>query len=699
MTAAETETGPRAGLDLGRLMRPASVAVVGATDRPGSYAAEALHNLETIGFTGPVWGVNPRRSEVLGRECVPTVSDLPVAVDALVVAIPAAGVPAAIDQAGARGCGGAVVFSAGFGEVASGLDQHRELVAAAARHGLPVCGPNCNGIVSPRHGVALWGDALSAPESGAVALVSQSGNVAVNALATRRGLRFHTVVASGNQAVLSAADYLEYLATEDDLGAVALYLEDDGGPRLCDGLASCAEAGVPVVVLKVGRTEAGARAAAAHSGALAGDQRVFRSLVAEAGAVWADDVHDLLELAKTLAVKTAPATGRGIAIMTCSGGDSAQGADEAERLGLELPAPGRGTAAALGELLPAAATVANPLDYTSMIWGDRPALAALVRTLGEDPEVGQVLVFYDQPHGLTGALEESWRAVREAVMCGAAQSPVPVTVASTLPELLDDAAAWDLAQAGVGAAAGLRTGLRCVAARLVSQGGPHRLREIAASARRVPGGTPGEWLSEHDAKERLRAGGVSVPPGRVVLGEDDAVAALRELDGDSLVLKLSSTRVQHKSELGGVVVGLDTEDDVRAAYPRVAALALEHDGVVLAERMAAPGIELIVAARTDGVVPALVLGLGGIWTELLDDVAIVPLPADADRVETALRSLRGAPVLLGTRGGVGVDLGCVARLAQRLGQILLDDGFSVIECNPVIAGPSGAVAVDAAVRA
>jgi acyl-CoA synthetase (NDP forming) len=699
LTAAETETGPRAGVDLGRLMRPASVAVVGATDRPGSYAAEALHNLEAIGFEGPVWGVNPRRTEVLGRECVPTVSDLPVAVDALVVAIPAAGVPAAIDQAGARGCGGAVVFSAGFGEVASGLDRHRELVAVAARHGLPVCGPNCNGIVSPRHGIALWGDALPAPKSGAVALVSQSGNVAVNALATRRGLRFHTVVASGNQAVLSAADYLEYLAAEDDLGAVALYLEDDGGPRLCDGLAACADAGVPVVVLKVGRSEAGARAAAAHSGALAGDQRVFRSLVAEAGAVWAEDVHDLLELAKTLAVKTAPPTGRGIAIMTCSGGDSAQGADEAERLGLHLPAPGPDTAAALGELLPTAATVANPLDYTAMIWGDRPALAALVRTLGEDPGVGQVLVFYDQPHGLTGASEESWRAVREAVMSGAAQSPVPVTVASTLPELLDDAAAWDLAQAGVGAAAGLRTGLRCVAARLVSPGSPRRLREIAAGARRMAGSTPGEWLSEHDAKQRLRAGGVSVPPGRVVLGEDDAVAAWLELAGDSLVLKLSSTRVQHKSELGGVAVGLDTEDDVRGAYPRLAALALEHDGVVLAERMAAPGIELIVAARTDGVVPALVLGLGGIWTELLDDVAIVPLPADADRVETALRSLRGAPVLLGTRGGVGVDLGRVARLAQRLGQILLDGGFSIIECNPVIAGPSGAVAVDAAVRA
>ena len=229
-------------------------------------------------------------------------------------------------------------------------------------------------------GVAVGRRARRRPSPGAVALVSQSGNVAVNALATRRGLRFHTVVASGNQAVLSAADFLEFLAGEDDLGAVALYLEDDGGPRLCDGLAACADAGVPVVVLKVGRTAAGARAAAAHSGALAGDQRVFRSLVHEAGAVWAEDVHDLLELAKTLAVPTG-ATRRSRARRAGPSRDR-----DHDLLGRRLrPGRRRGRAArarAAGarprrprrgwpSCCPSAATVANPLDYTAMIWGDR----------------------------------------------------------------------------------------------------------------------------------------------------------------------------------------------------------------------------------------------------------------------------------------------------------------------------------------
>ncbi len=562
-----TAVGARATVDLRRLMHPSSIAVVGATDRSGSYAAQVLLNIETIGFGGDVWGVNPSRDEVLGRPCVPTVADLPVAVDAVVVAIPAAGVPEVIDQAGARGCGGAVVISAGFGEIAEGVALNDELVAAATRYGLPVCGPNCNGIAAPATRTALWGDALTPHEPGAVALVSQSGNVAVNALATRRGLRFHTVVASGNQAVLGAADYLEFLATEDGLRAVALYLEDDGGPRLCDGLVACAEANVPIVVLKVGQSRAGARAAAAHSAALAGDQRVFRARIVEAGGIWASDVHELLELAKTLAVPRVAAVRGGLAIMTCSGGDSAQGADEAQRLGLELPALSPATSERLRELLPSAATVANPLDYTAMIWGDRAALGALVQIVGEDPEIGQVLVFYDQPAGLEGAIEESWRAVRDGIIEGAAASPVPTLVASTLPELLDDTSAWEFARAGVAAAAGLRTGLRCAAAARRRSATPAGLREIAARSRGPRAGAARRpWLAEHEAKAMLSANGIAVPRGRVVDGEDDAVAARDELGG-RIAMKLSSPLVQHKSELGGVALGLrNSGDEVRGAY-------------------------------------------------------------------------------------------------------------------------------------
>ena len=318
----------------------------------------------------------------------------------MVVSIPAAGVPEVVEEAGALGCGGAVVYGAGFGEVALGAGHERRLREAAARHSLPVCGPNGNGIVALHSRAAMWGDTLRTLEAGPVALVSQSGNVAVNALAARRGLRFHTVVSCGNSVAVDPAEWTAAArARRRRCGSIALYLEADGdGALLCEALAECAERGVGVAVLKVGESSAGAAAAAAHTGAVAGDQRVFRALIEEAGAAWAEDVHDLLEIAKTCAVHTegvrplesttlkgSDPTGAdpsGLAILTCSGGDSALAADECARLGLRLPTLGADTAVRLRTLLPDAATVGNPLDYTALIWGDVERLSDIVVTVG-----------------------------------------------------------------------------------------------------------------------------------------------------------------------------------------------------------------------------------------------------------------------------------------------------------------------------
>jgi acetyl-CoA synthetase len=687
---------------LERLFRPAHVAVVGASERPGSYGAQVLENLAAIGYAGEVWGVNPGRTEVMGHPCVPSVSDLPVAADAVVVAIPAPGVPEVIEAAGARGCGSAVVFSAGFREAAGGADLQRRLTDSAIRHGLPVCGPNCDGIVYMPGRVALWGDAFEPRESGHVAVVAQSGNITVNALAAHRGLRLHTVIATGNQAVLSAADYLNFLVGEDGLASIALYLEDDGGPELCEALAGCAEAGIRVAVLKVGSSPVGARSAGLHTASLTGDQRVFRSLMHEAGAVWAQDVHELLELAKTLAVRPRLPRRPGLAIMTCSGGDSAQGADECERLGVALPELTTETRAALSELLPTAATAANPLDYTAIIWGEDEAISRLICAVGADPAIDQVLVFYDQPPGLTGASLESWDAVRNGIIRGASGTSVPVMVSSTLPELLNDGAAWELAQAGIPAAAGLRTGLRCVAAMAEPTGDPARLREIREVALRVArttaAGRPGgAWVAEHEAKELLADAGVNSVEGRVITSEPDAAAAVAELGGH-IALKVSAPGLRHKSELEALALDVASEQEAAHEFRRLRPLAEERDGVILAERMAQPGVELLVAVQADGVVPAVVIGLGGIFTEIFGDVAVVALPASAGRIERAIRSLRGAALLSGARGRPAVDVAAAAELAHRASQLVSHGPLDVIELNPVIVGPWGAVAVDAVAR-
>ncbi len=692
-------------MDLGRLLRPTSIAVVGATDRAASYGGEALLNLQRLGYPGRVYAVNPRREEAHGLLCHASLTALPEAPDAVVVAIPAADVPDVVAEAGALGCGGAVVFAAGFAEAREdGADLQRRLVDAAQLHRLPVCGPNGNGIVCLPARTALWGDMVAPREAGPVALVSQSGNVAVNALASARGLRLHTVVSCGNQAVLGAEDYLWALAEADGVRSVALYLEADGeGPRWCEALERCARAGVGVTVLKAGASGAGAAAAQAHTGAVAGDQRAFRALIEEAGAAWARDPHELLELAKAMAAERArprtaalaagaPATG--VAVMTCSGGDSSVAADIAEELGLPLPALAPATIARLRDLLPAAATAANPLDYTSLLWDDPQALEALVLALAEDPAIGRVLVLYDEPGDMDVDAAASWATVLGAVRSAAARSPAPVAVASTLPELLADASARDLVADGLPAIAGLHTGLRVAQALGAPAGDPKRIAQIGSAAAARGNGTPGTatWLAEHEAKDLLRDAGIAVADGRLASDADDAVAALEELGG-AVAMKLSGRELRHKTERGAIALGLTSADAVRGAYERLH--AIDPGAAILVERMAAPGVELLVAARRDAVVPVLVVGLGGVWTELLDDVALIPLPASPARVERALRGLRGAALLTGGRGRPEADLGAAARMAAAAGDLLLQGGLELLELNPVIVHASGAVAVDA----
>jgi acetyl-CoA synthetase len=683
------------------LLRPRSVAVVGATDRPGAYGDNVLRNIASAGYEGEVWGVNPKRKVVLGRPCVPSLRDLPEPVEAVVVAIPAAGVAAVLREAAERGCGGAIVLSAGFGEVEATEPLERELREVALGARLPVCGPNCNGIISVGSRAPLWGDSVEELHEGGVALITQSGNLAVNALGTRRGIGFHTVVSTGNQAVLDASDWIDAVAGLDGVRSIALFLEADGdGARLARALGRCAERGVGVAVLKVGSSEAGMRAAGAHTGALAGDQRVFSALLGEAGAAQAHDPQELLELARCLAQAPQRPLGRdgGVAILTCSGGDSGLAADLAEREGLELPELVPQTRQRLGELLPPVATVGNPLDYTSMLWDDLETLKQVTETVGSDPGIDQLLLLFDMPAGLSETAKPVWDAVRRALIAGAERGGSEPLLASTMPDLLDEQSAFELAERGIAAAAGLREAIRCVGALRAPRPTAERLEAIAAAAERPEGeGGDGAWLSEAESKRLLAEAGLAVPRGGEASDADAAVALSGEIEGP-VAVKLSSAGLQHKSEAGALALGLEDEPAVREACARLLALPEAKGSTLLVEAMVNGDAELIVAARRDGVVPALMIGLGGIWAEALDDVAIVPLPAGPERVDKGLRALRGAAALGGERGGPSLDIAAAATFASGLGELLLKEGLDLIEVNPALLGRQGCVAVDAVAR-
>lgn len=691
------------------LLTARSIAVVGASERLGSYGGTLLRNLRTSGFEGRLWGVNPGRGEVQGVECVPSVRDLPEPVDLVAVAIPAPLVPEVIAHSIERGCGGAVIVSAGFGEVESGRGIEEEIRTMALAAGFPVCGPNGNGVISVASGASAWGDSLPRLNPGPVAMVSQSGNVAVNAIGSRRGIDFHTVISTGNQAVLDSGDWLRAVAGLEGVRSIALFQEGDGeGTRLAEALAVCAENAVRVAVLKVGSSEAGGRAAAAHTGAVAGDQRVFRSLIEEAGGAWASDPHELLELARVLSMRRAlPRSdrrpGSGPAILTCSGGDSGIAADIAERIGLDLPNLQPHTVSALKDLLPEEATPGNPLDYTSVLWTQTERTSRIVAAVGNDPGVDQLLLFHDHPGGLRPEHDAEWADVRNALAEGALRSGCPAIFASTLPDLISQTGMAELAAEGIPVVGGIPAALAAVKATRVRPGDPVQIRRIADAAATAgknaapPHASSRRWMSEAETKALLFERELPVPLGGTGADFDDCLAIAEKL-GWPVTVKLSGPSIQHKSDIGAIRLDLADALELEQACADLLRLPQAEGAELLVERMAEPGVEMIVAATAEAVVPALVIGLGGIWTELLQDVAVLPLPAGRDRIIEEIKKLKGAKLLEGGRGREPVDLEALATLAEETGKLLIEENLELMELNPVVAHPEGATAVDALAR-
>ena len=662
--------------DLSRLLAPRSVAVVGATDREGTYAHTTLLNLKRAGFAGEIVGVHPTRTVAVGVRCVPTLADAGT-VDAVVVATPADTVAAYIADAAALGCGGAIVYAGGFAEAGRADLQHGLMEAAG---GMAVIGPNGNGMVSVPARAPLWGDAVSLPgHAGGIALISDSGNIGVVGMAHRGGEGLHTVISAGNAAVVDTPTLLGEVALLDGVRVVAMYVEGDGdGVAWCEALARCAERDVRVVVLKAGRSARGAAVGAAHTAALVGDQAVFAAMIAEAGGVMVEQPLELLETARALAHGRRDA--RGAALLTCSGGDAAIAADIADDLGVRLADLAPETERRLRDLLPPAATVANPLDHTAMVWADTEAIAALAEAVGLDPGVGHLVYVQDEPPGLPPGPLAEWQATRAGGVLGGERAGVGTLVVATTP-----------GQAAPGAVAGLDNALRAIGALQSPAPEAHRLRAMAACAEAVPGS---HALDESEGKELLARYGVVVPHGVIAVDADAAVTSARAI-GYPVVLKVVAEALIHKSDVGGVAVGLTSDDDVAREGARM--LRLAPDARVLVEEMVPAGVEVLVAARREGVVPTLTVGLGGVWAEALADVVCIPLPASPERVREALATLRAYPVLAGGRGGAAYAVDALCDAASRIGDGLLAEGLSLIEVNPLIVSASGCVAVDAVV--
>lgn len=669
-------------MDPGRLLRPRSVALVG-----GRAAAAAARQLRRLGFPGAVWPVNPGRARVEGFAAFPGLGALPGVPDAAFVGVNAEATVRAVAELAALGCGGAVCFASGFAE-ADRPELQERLVGAAA--GMPLLGPNCHGFVNAFDRAALFPDAQGLePVARGVAILSQSGNVGLNLTMQRRSLPIGLLVTLGNQAVLDAGALLAAAAADPRVSAVGLHLE---GVRDVAGFARAVAAArarrVPVVALKAGRSRGGETAAFSHTGAMVGDGELWDALLARLGVARVDTPSELVETLKLLHAG-GPLAGSRLASLSCSGGEAAMVADLAEPAGLALPELPAGTAAALREVLGPGVRVANPLDYHTGIWGDRAALTrCFAAALGAGFDLTALVL--DRPT-FPDADPAGWDAALDSLVAARAQAGGGrAAVIATLPEGLPEDRRQRLLAAGMAPLQGIGEAIRAVAAAARIGEAWRRPPPAALLAASAPSAEPLR-LGESASRGLLARAGVAAAEAE----EADAAAAPGVADRLGYPVVLKTTAAGHKSDAGGVALGLRSPGQVARAAERLGGPR------VLVQRMVEGAVaELLLAvARRPPFGWALTLGAGGVLAELLDDKATLLLPTTEAEVRAALGRLKVARLLAGWRGGPAADLDAVVAAALGLARLAeAEPGLVELEVNPLLALPSGVRAVDARAR-
>ncbi|GAB3697624.1 acetate--CoA ligase family protein [Saccharopolyspora tripterygii] len=669
------------------MLAPRHIAVFG-----GEAASEAIRQCRRIGFDGPIWPVHPTRSTVEGLPCYRSAAELPDAPDAAFVAVPREATVEVVADLAARGTGGVVCHAAGFAEHGTdGAALQRSLVDAAAD--MALVGPNCIGTLNYLDGAALWPDQHGGHQVGrGVAVITQSGNIGQNLTMQRRSLPLAQLITLGNGAVTGVADLIEAMLADPRITAIGLHLEgiDDVAGLSRAGLQAL-RAGVPVVVLKSGTSELGARANLSHTSSLAGSDVLCDALFRRLGMARVHQVETFVETLKFLHTHGA-LPGNRITSASCSGGEAALVADLAERCGLELPPLPATTGTNLRALLGDRVAVANPLDYHTYIWGDRPAqTACFTELLATGLDCHLLLVDFPRDDR---CVDGPWTTTTDALLAAHRAVGGTACVVSSLPEGIPELTRERLLNSGIAPMQGISDGLAAIAA--AAQIGAAQRKAESPPPLATPAAGTGEHhqLDEQAGKRELRAAGLTVPEGVLTAAHEapDAATGL----GFPVVVKAVSADLAHKSEAGGVRVGLTSREQVREAVAEMAALT----DAFLVEHMVQDAVaELLVGVHRDpqfGL--ALTIGAGGVLVELVRDSATLLLPATRDHIEEALRELRIWPLLAGFRGP-GADVSAVLDAVGAVVEYACsDDRLVELEVNPLLALPNAAVAVDVLVR-
>ena len=675
---------------------PKSVAVIGASRRRGSIGGELFRNVLAADFAGAAYPINRDGEAVGGVRAYTSIADVPEIVDLAVVCLPGPHVIAAAEAALASGVKALCVISSGFAEVgAEGRERQELLLGLVRAHGGRLVGPNCLGIAVPSLGLnATFGPRPLPP--GAIAFSSQSGALGLALLekASERRLGFSAFVSIGNKADVSSNDLLEWWEDDDETELVLLYLESFGNPHKFARLARRIASRKPVLALKAGSTEAGARAASSHTAALASSDTAVEALFRQAGVIRAETLEELVDAAALLSSQPLP-RGRRVGVVTNAGGLGILCADACAAAGLELPELSEETRAALRPLLPEDASLANPVDLLGSATG--ATFEAVIPALLDDKRLDSLIVLFVPP--VVAGADEVAVAIQDAVASACTDKPVLAVLISrdgTPAALRDGGSAVasfaypESAARALGLAAARAEWLRRPVGSI-----PPALEAQAAEARRIVDEALAEreetWLDAGATRDLLTAYGIPVVPERVAQSADEAVAAALEL-GLPAVLKTVAAGA-HKTEEGGVALDLRDEPQVRAAAERIGP-------PVLVQPMVSGGAELLAGIVQDPVFgPLVAFGPGGVFAELIGDAAFRLAPiTDVDAQELVLGGKAGR-LVRGFRGAPPSDVGSLTDLLHRLSQLAQDlPEVAELDLNPVVSQPHGCVAVDSRVR-
>jgi acyl-CoA synthetase (NDP forming) len=691
----------RAALE--RLLRPRSVAIVGASPTPGSLGAAVLANLERAGYGGAIHLINPKRQEIAGRPCLPSPEQLPLGVDVAVLAIPRAGVLEAVQQLATRKVGAVIVFSAGFAEGGErGLADQRELVRIAKANNLIVEGPNCLGLVNFVDGVPLTFVEQSAKrrlEQPGIGIVSQSGAMAavIGVNLAARALDVSFSISTGNEAVTGVEDYLEYLIDDPNTRVIGLVVEQFRAPaRVLAAARRAREAHKSIVLLHPGRSVAARASAATHTGAMAGDYDVMRAKVQRAGMVVAANLEELCDVLDLAIRSGAPQGGTGV--ITDSGVFKALMLDLCEEIRLDLPVLTDVSAPRLREVMPEFIPVSNPLDLTAQALVDPQLYHRTLAAMLSDERLGSVVLGIIQTDKTTSDIK--FPAIIGALRTLRPSKPV---VFAGLDEGAAVPAAYvqELRALGISYFPSPDRAFRALARLGASVG--RNVAGVDTSPIEIGASLPDGTVAEHKAKAILRPFGIPFPAGRFVTNLEAAQAAAQEI-GYPVVLKAQAAELSHKSDAGGVVVGLGDAKALAEGWSLLLSnIARFRPGLVLegvlVEAMAKRGTEFIIGARNDpewG--PVILAGFGGVTAEILHDVRLLSPGLTNEEIIRELNLLRQAPLLHGFRGSPPLDLAAVAEIITRVARLMTGEpSIRELDLNPVVVYPAGegALALDA----